>query len=348
MQHKIKIPKEFSLVSEKESASNIPLSFRNRIFSSLKKNGTSKIVSLFLTLILYFYVRDASTLTRSIQVPVIQPEIPSEFIFSRKLPPFMAVKFTGKAEKMDFDTSDFRLLIKNPNPLPGSNLYIVSLYPDPPSGVTVYYTKELQLFIDRFFLRELSVIPKITLHSIKGYEIGYVIQSPRTVILKGPYETIAAMTHVETEELRIKERNDTISRRVLINNLPDFVSFAPNQPFQVELSVNILPIANSNYTVVKNIPVRCINKIPGIQMQVSGESRVSFYMSQEAGKLRRAKLPAYVYCPIFFDNETKSLRPSFLLQNQPVFSVGQLGVENVQLLKIEPSFVNLQFTWVGE
>ena len=177
----------------------------------------------------------------------------------------------------------------------------------------------------------------------EGHELGYINSSPRTVILKGPYETLAAMSHVQTKELSIEEVNDVISRRVLIEDLPDFVSFAPNQPFQVELSINILPVNKNNYYVIKNVPIKCINKTPNIDMQVPGRAMVDIYMSEEIEPTAKDKLQAYVFCPVFFDVESKTLRPSFLIQNQPIFCIDDLGTENAQIVKINPSTVSLQF-----
>lgn len=331
-----------------DSLEQKPQENQSGLFAQIFRNGTSKLVSLTLALILFFYAQYTSNRTRSVQIQVIQPELPDDLIFSRKVPPFLDLKFHGKAEQMDFDISRFQIKLENPNPQPGSNLYIAHLQPDPPSGIRVRYKKEQQLFIDRAFSRELSVIPLVKVNLPKTHELGYVSSNPRTVILKGPYETLASMSSVETEELRIEERDNLISRRALIKKLPDFVSFAPNQPFQVELSINILAIAKTNYKLVKKVPVRCLNKIPSIQMKVAGEDSVDVYLNDDGQSSRLRLSEVYVFCPIFFDSDTKSLRPSFLIQRQPVFSVDSSGLENAQVLKINPPKVGLQFKWKGK
>ena len=123
-------------------------------------------------------------------------------------------------------------------------------------------------------LREVSVVPKVRVKLKNGRELGYVSSTPRSVILKGPYETLASMSQVETEELKIEEEEgEVISRQALIKKLPDFVTFADNQPFEVQLSVNLLNNKN-NYKTIKNIPIRCINKTPGIKMSLSGRGVV--------------------------------------------------------------------------
>lgn len=324
------------------------LKHRSKLFSLIFRNTSIKFISLLFAAILFLYVQYTSTHTRSVQIQVSLPELPSELIFSRKIPSFLDLKFYGKAELMDFDISHFHIRLENPNPQPGSNLYIAHLEPEAPPGVKVIYTKELQLFIDRVFLRELSVIPVLKINLPETHELGYISSNPRTVILRGPYETLAAMSAVETEELRVEESLDLISRRVLIKKLPDFVSFAPNQPFQVELSINILPLSKNDYKLLKEVPVRCLNEIPGIQMQVAGKASVDIYLNGDSQIPSPGTFQVYVFCPVFFDSDTKSLRPSFLIQNQPVFSVDTSGIENAQVLKINPPQVGLQFEWTGK
>ena len=354
MEEKSEIHKKTAKDPEPEGARErsfetlLALKYRSKFFAKLFRNAVIKFISLLLALILFLYVQYTSTHIRSVQIQVIQPDLPKELIFSRKIPSFLDLKFHGKAEQMDFDISRFQIRLENPNPQPGSNLYIAHLQPEAPPGVEAVYKKELQLFIDRVFLRELSVIPMLKINLPETHELGYISSNPRTVILRGPYETLAAMSSVETEELHVTESDDLISRRILIKKLPDFVSFAPNQPFQVELSINILPLAKDDYRLVKNVPVRCLNEIPGIQMQVAGQASVDLYLNSESQAPNTELSQVYVFCPVFFDKDTKSLRPSFLIQNQPVFSVDTSGLENAQVLKINPPKVGLQFEWTGK
>ncbi len=318
-------------------------------FGYLSKNLAAKAISLILALFLYAYVQYTATVTRSVQVPLIQPELPSHLVFSRKIPSFLNVKFYGRREQMDFDISNFTIKLENPHPLPGLNLYIAKIDPDPPIGIQLSYKKELQILVDRSFMRELSVIPKLQVELPREYELGYVSISPPTVLLKGPYESLSSMSHVESVELRVEDTHELLSYQVRIDELPDFVSFAPKQPFQVELSINILPKkAKQNYQSIPNVPIRCSNKLPGIKMRLPGKTAVDIYVNETAQTEALKRLRALVFCPVFFDSDSKTLRPSFLIQNQPVFVVDPFGSEDAQVVKVEPATVSLQFEWQGK
>ncbi len=331
-----------------EKAEKKPDTIGSKLLHIFVEHAFIKLLSICLAIILFLYAEFTSKITRAVAIQVIQPELPGELIFSREIPSFLNVKFYGKEENMDFDVSNFKVILENPKPIPGSNLYIATIQPTPPKNVEVIYTKELQLSIDRLSLRKLSVIPTLKLNLPENRELGYISIQPRTIILKGPHESLALMSHVVTEELNVEETDDLISRRVLITGLPDFVSFAANQPFQVELNINTLPVDKEDYKVIKNVRVLCINKIPGITMQIPGKSTVNIYITKNIKQPNRKTLKAaYVYCPVFFDKERKTLRPSFLIQNQPVFSVDASGSENTQVLKIDPSHISLQFEWAG-
>ena len=342
---------EVSMVNTKKSKKQRNNKRRSNVYfiqRHLFKNAPIKLISLSLALILYIYVDYSSIIVRSVQVEVIEPELPKNLVLLRKIPPFINVKFYGTAEQMDFEISNFKIELENPNPVPGKNLYIATLKPEPPQDVKVSYANELQLFIDRLLTRELSVIPQLELALPESHELGYISINPRTVMLKGPYEALSSMTHVNTENLRITEVVEVLSRRVLIVNLPDFVNFAPNQPFQAELSINILPKAKDDYVIIKNVSVVCINNIPDIEMQIPGKTAVNLYISPQQKLTTRRQFRAYVFCPVFFDKASKSLRPSFAIQNQLVFSTNRLGVENIEVLKIIPPQLSLQFKWIGK
>ena len=128
---------------------------RSKLFSLVFTNAPIKLISLLCALTLFFYVQYSSSHTRSVEIQVIPPELPSKLVFSQKIPSFLNIKFYGKEEQMDFDISRFQVRLENPNPQSGSNLYIAHLEPEPPSGVRVIYKKELQLFIDHILSREL-------------------------------------------------------------------------------------------------------------------------------------------------------------------------------------------------
>ncbi len=314
------------------------ISFKDRV----TKNGTSKLISIILAISLYYKVQYGSSITRNVQIPVVQPTLPNTLIFSSKIPAFIKVSFTGHYDLMDFSLSEFKLILQNPNPILGTNIYRINLYPEAPQGVSVEYSKEIKLFVDRLILRELTVIPRVKVKLNPDQELGYISSTPRFIILKGPYETLASMSQVKTEELNIDESGEIISKEVLIETLPNFVNFGENQPFQVHLSINIL---NKKFTpkIIKNIPIRCINKTPEIKMKIAGKNTVDLWIGTNVKSRGVDSFSANVFCPVFYDSEAKAIRPSFLIQNQPIFSVDKNGLDNPQVLKIIPPQVNLEF-----
>ena len=321
----------------------LPTKKKKTFWQGLTKNVTSKIVSLIIAILLYYHAHYGSNVSRNVQIPIIPPKLQGELIFSSKLPAFLKVTLTGHNDLMDFSLSGFQIILENPNPILGTNIYRVNLYPEPPQGVVANYTKKLEFFIDRMILREVSVVPKVRVKLKKGRYLGYVSSTPRSVILKGPYETLASMSQVETEEVKIEEEEgEVISRQALIKKLPDFVTFADNQPFEVQLSVNLLNNKN-NYKTIKNIPIRCINKTPGIKMSLTGKGVVDLIIDNNLKPRNYNPFRAFVFCPVFYDLVAKAIRPAFIIQNQPVFSYDKNGLENPQVLKISPSYVNLQF-----
>ncbi len=310
-------------------------------------NWGIKISSALVTLLLFFYVQYTLKITRTLQVPVEPPSLPEELVFSGKVPPFISVEFSGYEAMANFDASEYRIIMENPNPEPGARVYRAVLNPDLPEGVSAVHIKELQLSVDQVLERELPVIPLLEL-TAADRKLGYISINPRTIVLRGPYEILANMDRVSTKLLQIEETEELLSRRVLVDELPDFVEFAPNQSFEIEITVNILHKEKQEYSIIEDLPIRCSNDLPGLRMQIIGESSVKLFLSPGISAPRRNQLQVQVFCPVFFETESKSIRPSFLIQDQPVFITGQQGFENVQVLDVEPSLLSMQFEVIGK
>ena len=293
------------------------------------------------------YVKYTSNITRAVPIRVKIPALPKELTLIKKIPSFLTVRFYGPSDQIHFESSDFEIVLENPNPTVGDNLYRTILRPGPPPGIRASYPSEVGLEIDRVFFRELSVIPDLKISLKKGFRLGYVSANPHTIILKGPYETLASMDHISTKKLLGKDVDDVISRQLLLQKLPDFVGFAPNQPFQVEVTANILPAEIENNTFIPSRPVKCINETKGISVQILGNSQVDIYVNGKIKASDQNRFQAFVFCPVFFDLQNKTLRPSFLIQNHPIFVIDQLGLQDSQILRVEPPRVSLQFKWDG-
>ncbi len=307
----------------------------------------AKAGSFLVAVLVFSYVNYTKNVTRVIQIRLEKPDLPANLVLSDNLPSFVNVQFSGPREQMDFPVSDFRILLTNPRPAIGENIYRARLLPDLPDRIKAKYNSNVTVTLDIVMTRDLAVDPDIDYALESGFQAGYVWTIPRTVSVRGPSRIVSDMDRIRTQKFTIRSRENFFSKKVLIADLPEFTQLAPNQPIEVEVSARILSAdiggdTSTPLTMVK-IPVRCINEIRGLVLKIPGSTFVEALVNAEKNIVAPDQFTARVYCPVFFDENTKTIKPSFLVESIPIFVDDRFSRNNVQILKIEPTRVTLQF-----
>ena len=314
------------------------------------RNWKLKIFSIFIATILFIYVYQSKYEVKTLEIQLEMVELPSDLLLVRKPDPYLNVTFRGATENLEFDTSNLRIVLENPAPKPGMNIYRAKLVPDPPSKIDASFKEEQKVLLDKKITRTLPIVSNLKLEKSEDFVLGYVRLQPRFITLTGPYETLAKIEKIKTTLQSIEAEKEFIyTQHVLIEELPDFVKPIDNQAIEVEINVHIL--AKERLKEFDNIhtkKVRCLNKLDGIKTNIIGQKDIRLYLEENidiknrTDKLQIQQLKAYTYCPVFFDEETKQLMPSFTL-SQPVFILDSEGNESINVLTLEPENVELQF-----
>lgn len=316
----------------------------------LTRNWKAKLVSLLVSSLLFWLVHSTRNVTRTLQVRVEGPELSKNLVLNAKLPTFMNVELNGSSELMDFPISDFRIVLSNPRPEAGENIYRARLVPEPPVGVTAAYKTDIYVQLDRLLVRNLPVIPDIKFGLEPGYKPGYMRVEPPVIKIQGPYGVVSRMDRIATQQIEITGADSTFARRVLIHDLPEYVRLAPRQPLEVEFFMRLISTNPANTAPVgevlelKQVRVHCANTIRGLDMKTLGSESVSIYLAVGNNKRVVAEqFRALVFCPVFFDGESKSIRPAFSVKDLLVRAVDVMGRENMEVLRVTPPLVSLQF-----
>lgn len=309
----------------------------------LLANWKIKVGSLLIALGLFAYVQYTRTIVRTVHVRVERPELPGDLVFAERVPSFINVVVRGPRETLDFDASDFRIRLTNPRPAPGENRYLASLSPDLPEGIRADYSATLSLQLDRVLERELPVRATLTDSLEDGLEIGYVRTEPAALRVRGPSGAVAALSHIDLQTVNVTGRSSDMTTTAAIAPLPAFVELAPNQPLEVIVRALVLNKDRTDLKILTGIPVRCANEIRGLVMRTPAVESVTIAVAGE-GEFSADQFIAQVYCPVFFDQNQKAIRPSFSIQDQPVIIADRLNRPDVQIIKVNPARLDLQFT----
>ena len=322
------------------------LDLARRVVLFFTRNWKVKLGSILIASMLFFYVQWTRNVTRVFHVRVERPKIPDELILSSRIPSFMDVQFHGPAEEMEFNASAFTINVYSPSkPIPGKNQYKAILIPDPPGQIEAKYDKDLEVTLDRNLLRELPVDPNLDLATSADVGLGYVSTTPATIKVQGPHSIVAEMDRIPTRPVEIREARDIVQQKVLIADLPEFVSVAPNQELEVQVRARLLSLTSQemeNETRLEDVPVNCMNKLNDLTMKVLGKDTVDLRIRSEE-PVNKSQFDVRVYCPAFFDPYNRSIKPTFIIHDLPLTVTDRLNRPEVEILDILPARVTLQF-----
>ncbi|HBS03543.1 MAG TPA: hypothetical protein DEA96_01165 [Leptospiraceae bacterium] len=322
------------------------LDLARRVVLFFTRNWKVKLGSILIASMLFFYVQWTRNVTRVFHIRVERPDIPEDLILSSRIPSFMDVQFYGPAEEMEFNASAFRITVFSPaKPIPGKNQYKAILIPDPPGQIEAKYEKDLEVTLDRSLTRELPVDPALELTASSDVGLGYVSTNPPSIKVQGPHSIVAEMDRIPTREMKINETRDIVQQKVLISELPEFVSVAPNQELEVQVRARLLSLTekeDDKETVLEDVPVRCINDLSELNMKVLGNGTVDLRVRSEE-PVNKNQFDVRVFCPAFFDPYNRSIKPTFIIHDLPIMATDKLNRPEVEILDVLPARVTLQF-----
>ena len=317
-------------------------------------NWQLKLVSLLVSLMLFWYVQYSRTTTRVLNIRVDRPEVPANLVLSSRVPSFMQVKIYGPSEMIDFNVSDFKIVLENPRPAAGENTYRSVIQPELPEGIGAVYQREVTVNLDRLMIRKLPVVPNADINLATGYRAGYMWTNPATISISGPAAVVGEMERLYTEKIAVAGSLPFYSTKVLLSPLPDFVNLASGQPFDVEVNLNVIPEQvelslgeESGLFQVTDIPIRCSNDVRGMTMHVLGDRKASILLTvqeeTQRNRIKKDQFTATVYCPVYFDTETREILPAPTIMNVPIRVEDRLGRSDIAIIDAEPQFVSVEF-----
>jgi hypothetical protein len=322
----------------------------------ITRNWKIKAGSLFIASLLFWYVQYSKTVTRVINIRIEKPDVPADMVMDSRIPVFMNVKMYGPRELMEFNVNEFRIILSNPSPEAGENLYRTQLSPDLPEGINAVYNRELKVSLDKVAVRELPIIADLNVNIKEGFKAGYILTNPAVVRVKGPEKLLNTLERVRTERIMVNTSSSFFRTKALISDLPEFVAVESKQAHEVEVSARIIPeklrteagtAIDQDLVFLDDIPVKCRNDIRGISMRVLSDRKVSAVILRSADSgskpVVKEQFTAEVFCPVFYSTELKKILPWDTVMNMPVYLTDKSGRTDLVILDVEPAKLSLQF-----
>ncbi|MDH5654788.1 MAG: hypothetical protein OEZ34_02700 [Spirochaetia bacterium] len=315
-----------------------------KLLDMITVNWKIKLGSFATALFLFWYVQYSRNITRVLNIRVNRPEIPSEYVLASRVPSFIPVKFYGMYDIIDFNVSDFRINLVNHNIQQGENIYQPELVPDLPDEIKAdFQEEEIVIKLDRELKRKVFIDPVYEIRTGKNYRRGYLRITPPALTIKGPYGIISGDIKLRTEPMILEEKGSVRTGKGKLLALPEFVSLAEEFTGDVELSVRLLEKdhLDEGEMQIDNIPIRCLNPIPGLKMKSYGSETASVRILPQGQKVKESDISLGVYCPVFYDDTAKEIKPSYIIDDVHIIAEGK--TISVEILEVIPEKVNLQF-----
>jgi len=318
---------------------------RSFVSSFLLNNWKIKLGSLVASFILFGYVQYSKNITRVINIRVERPEIPPSLVLNSKIPSFMNVSFTGSNDIIDFNVSAFRIVLSHPKPEIGENLYTATLLPELPENIEASFHNEIPVVLDRLLVREVRVQPTLQFKTKEKGTPGYIRIEPPVLKIEGPYTVVSEIESLTTHPVEVHNGVARFSERVKIAVLPDFVTVSKDQPVEFDVTVHYPDARREGMKnlMVENVPVQCHDELRGLSMKILGNETVNVQISVPVSDapVTKNQLTALVACSAFYDEVSKTIKPSFLLKDVPVQIESHR--EEIEVLSVTPPALNLQF-----
>ena len=119
--------------------------------------------------------------------------------------------------------------------------------------------------------KTVSVVPQVTGTPAEGYVVQQQLAMPSTVIVDGPQELLEDLLFVYSEPVDISGANESLSRTVSIEDLPEGVTLVEPDQNEVEVRVSIGTSAGAA-NLIPDMPIEPVNVPEGTNVSIDPET----------------------------------------------------------------------------
>ncbi len=241
------------------------------------KNFTAKVLSLFFAFLLWWYVKEASTIERYSSLPLKVINLPENMVILNEYDRFVAVKISGPAEIVSgIDLSGAYAYVDLKNAKEGKRAYPIKFHHRPlPSDVEIIPDKTGVVFdLDYLVSKDVEVNLRTSGRLKLGLQLAGVEYSPRFVTIRGPKRYIKGVHSIETYPIDLGEIMSDTYRMVLLK-LPHWVDWVSRK--FVDVKIRVRAVKGERWFVGVPVSVEGLEK--ELELQEINPDRVSVRVS---------------------------------------------------------------------
>lgn len=214
------------------------------IFSKIKEiiieDWEVKLISLFLSLFLWFFVDSLSYQEVSLSLPIQYKNLSSDKVVLEDSPPLIELKVRGKKDKIKKMDFGHLLILKADlsKAKVGRGIYSIELVNLAPSSDLIIHLNQetVRLNIDRKERKNVLIKPRISGSPKDGFVLENIEISNKSVMVEGPSTRLASLSFIDTSAIDIFGRNTGFKQEVSLS-VPRRVQVIGDKKVMVEVQI---------------------------------------------------------------------------------------------------------------
>lgn len=182
------------------------------------RNLGLKLLALAIALVVWFVFsaqRRERTSERTYRIALSIVNVPSRTLIASPLPAAVDVRVRGPFTALrQLDPAKLEAVVDLSGAGPGEKLYRLApedINVPPEVEVISIAPADLRILLDVTAEKSLPVLPNVTGHPARGWEVAEVRVDPRVALVFGPASSLVRMTSVTTDPISIEQRAGTLS-----------------------------------------------------------------------------------------------------------------------------------------
>ncbi len=231
----------------------------SRFEEIIRDNFTVKVISLFLAIVIFAWVRtdQESTVTTNIPVRLVLPS--GTMIIGGNAPEVVGVSVRGRESDLNrFNRNQLNPIILNvsvadherPIEIPYTSI-------STPSGVRVVkiVPSEIVVQIDNEAEKLVPIKTRVIGTPKEPFHLGVVTVNPKSIRVTGPKTLLAGLDEIVTEAIDVTGQSTTMTRRVRLRIDDPLVTYDPTTAINVRLDIS----AQYGNRVISGLPIVDLN-----------------------------------------------------------------------------------------
>ncbi len=293
-----------------------------------------KGLSLFLGVLLWYFVVGEDQIDINIQVPLEVVNLPAELVISNEYKKDIEVSVRG-ARSLVQELRDRHITRPVDLSLAKPGTFVVKNDSESipfPNGITVLRVQptNIVLLLDKLIQKRFSIDAVTDGEPMKGYELKSLVLEPDSLVIAGPKAVLNSELALRTFPINLEGINKSVMRQIHLNLQPDFIDLIGETVVTARITIGETLVKKT----VSKIPVNIHKAEQPVIIRPNSITVVANIPENLLGET--PKLPILFRAAIAIDDTTSKHKVPVTVQG-----INVPGHDPIEILKITPEKIEI-------